>query len=831
MISGRAALALFVILAAAPVARSADVPGIDTSPAAMRARLAGLLHRLVEDGKHYGPGVLWVEDHKKVSWFQGQAIAMMAAAYPYAAPADQPALRDYLRKEITDYLFDAKYIHWETLGTLTRPGNETLKWTENHAPGWLAVYGLAAYARATGDWALLKDNQAYIVGLCRTLRTPPNQIVASRNVVPLHNAHYAGAWAMADIGKQLDDAGLTERGQTAMSEARKNMLANIDEGLRLSAGGDGRIRFVPCLEALTPEAAAVYAGEPVAKDAVAKLIAQADGDPFWPLSGLDLGGAGGEGSFQPPQFAAQIFLAKRWILGEPYDKLARQLPWPNVYAAQPGYRDLHYLYNLAALLAAAPVEAVGERVAYPQRVAYDPTIASAEPLQASPGQWTQFLGSPARMGQGPASFPALKDPPIRWKTQLGERPMLLAHPLVIGNAVILTNMDGKVTALNAATGTPLWEFQADGPVGVCPAFEAGRLHFGDFAGFQYCLDAGSGKLIWKLATGAPIWSAPCEAAGKVFFGNNDGLFLAVAPATGEVLWKARLPERILSNPAFFDGRVYVAAADMTARAFAAADGAPAWTVRMTGESNRFDCPTVVPAAKAVLFTSVPHQPMGGMGMKDLYSRYYLGHVAFRDGKWSKHPFTLVEALTNYRDSIRRVPDQESVLLLDAATGAKRTDFWLADDKTGKRIALGMLPMNLWYHNANNRPLVVDERHILIQCFGNMLKIDAVEGGITELYPDGIARGDEYTPVTVWDNVVYAAIAGNMATLNRANNKRRQLRGVYGQERADFTPIDSRIGRWRGGTGDGGYQGSGHIIIDSGRLYYSSYGWIYCFASP
>ncbi len=196
-------------------------------------------------------------------------------------------------------------------------------------------------------------------------------------------------------------------------------------------------------------------------------------------------------------------------------------------------------------------------------------------------------------------------------------------------------------------------------------------------------------------------------------------------------------------------------------------------------------------------------------------------------KRGRKSYTLTEALTNYAQALVRAPDQRSVFLLDATTGEERTDFWVKDDQSGRVTRIHGLPMNLWYHNGNNRPLVYRHRFLLFQAFGNMLKIDAVGGEITELYPDGLARGDEYTPITVWGDKVYAGIAGNLASLDLTTLWRRQIRGVFGVERADFTPIDTRIGKWGGGTGDGGSSGSSFIIINRGRLYYSLMGWIYC----
>jgi hypothetical protein len=382
---------------------------IDRSPAANQRRLQTLLHRLVEDGKHCGPGVLWVEDHKKIMWFQGQAVAMIASAYPNAAEADKPALARYLKNEVTGYLLDEKYMQWESAGTLTRPGNETLRWSRNNAAGWMAVYGIYAYARATGDWELLKQNVTALKALWGALALPPSQIVASRNTFVLHNAQYNGAYAAAQIARQLDDDAWEKKALAAMGQARTQMLANVDDQVNKPAS-DGRIRFIVCLDCLTPESAAVYAADAQAREKIARLT---ESVPWWWMNGMNLGGAGGEGSFQPPSFASQVFLARAWILKEPYQRLARQLPWPNVYVTIPSYRDLQYVQNLAVLLDVARVQKATWQAPQPP-AAHGEVLLPATRSDAGSGDWSQFLGNPQHTGAGDGQFPEISNPKLLW---------------------------------------------------------------------------------------------------------------------------------------------------------------------------------------------------------------------------------------------------------------------------------------------------------------------------------------------------------------------------------------------------------------------------------
>lgn len=67
-------------------------------------------------------------------------------------------------------------------------------------------------------------------------------------------------------------------------------------------------------------------------------------------------------------------------------------------------------------------------------------------------EWTQFLGGPRHAGCGEEKYSEVSNPRLLWKTALEERPMLMAHPLVVAGMVYVANMDGRLVALDAETG-------------------------------------------------------------------------------------------------------------------------------------------------------------------------------------------------------------------------------------------------------------------------------------------------------------------------------------------------------------------------------------------
>ena len=60
------------------------------------------------------------------------------------------------------------------------------------------------------------------------------------------------------------------------------------------------------------------------------------------------------------------------------------------------------------------------------------------------------------------------------------------------------SVDGRVYALDAASGEGRWEFETEGPVRFAPAYARDRFYAVSDDGYLYCLEAGSGKMLWKI---------------------------------------------------------------------------------------------------------------------------------------------------------------------------------------------------------------------------------------------------------------------------------------------------------------------------------------------
>jgi len=139
----------------------------------------------------------------------------------------------------------------------------------------------------------------------------------------------------------------------------------------------------------------------------------------------------------------------------------------------------------------------------------------------------------------------------------------LSSPTVDGGTVYVGGGDGKVYAVEAATGKSRWSFQTQQRVRSCPALKDGTLFVGSFDGFVYALDAVTGRERWKFDTREAIQSSPAVAEGTVFIGSRSAAVFALDAQTGALKWKTRHPNGswVLGSPAVAQGKVIVGSSD------------------------------------------------------------------------------------------------------------------------------------------------------------------------------------------------------------------------------------------------------------------------------
>lgn len=138
--------------------------------------------------------------------------------------------------------------------------------------------------------------------------------------------------------------------------------------------------------------------------------------------------------------------------------------------------------------------------------------------------------------------PRWPQPFVTHRTGPHGRALVYSSPAVADGRVYVGSFDGHVYAVDVATGRQTWVFpRPPAPslqeVWSSPAVTNGIVYIGtgkpsdptdpDELGFLYALDAGSGRVRWQLQFDAPITSSPTVVDGVLFMGDHDGNVYAI----------------------------------------------------------------------------------------------------------------------------------------------------------------------------------------------------------------------------------------------------------------------------------------------------------------
>ena len=148
---------------------------------------------------------------------------------------------------------------------------------------------------------------------------------------------------------------------------------------------------------------------------------------------------------------------------------------------------------------------------------------------------------------------------LAWSFETGRDRGHEATPIVVDGVMFVTTAWSEVHALDAKTGQTLWHYDPEvpGEVGrwACcdvvnrgPAVWRGRVYAGVLDGRLVALDAATGSVVWEVQTTDPeqrytVTGAPRVVDGRVLIGNGGaeygvrGYLTAYDADTGEQLWR------------------------------------------------------------------------------------------------------------------------------------------------------------------------------------------------------------------------------------------------------------------------------------------------------
>jgi len=143
---------------------------------------------------------------------------------------------------------------------------------------------------------------------------------------------------------------------------------------------------------------------------------------------------------------------------------------------------------------------------------------------------------------------------LAWQRELPGH--LESSPLAVGGVLYLGTDTTNVVALRASDGKVLWQFNSPGAIKASPSYHDGRLYVADYESAMFCLDARTGRPIWRTNTSrvppygrGGFYSSPALAFGRVYAGRDDGTVFAFDQGTGRVDWSFPTRNFVYGSPA------------------------------------------------------------------------------------------------------------------------------------------------------------------------------------------------------------------------------------------------------------------------------------------
>ena len=171
------------------------------------------------------------------------------------------------------------------------------------------------------------------------------------------------------------------------------------------------------------------------------------------------------------------------------------------------------------------------------------------------GQWSMLGHGPSLNGfvGEAAPQPAGR---LVWSKDLG--PSTRSAPLVVDD-VLYVGGHFRATALNAASGDPIWEIETPGPMDHALTIANNNLVYVGLTNHRMlALNKETGEQVWEFKAHLPISAAALVHDGIAYVTSSGNIIYALDAQTGEELWKHKLRGNVKTTPALRGGRLYVA---------------------------------------------------------------------------------------------------------------------------------------------------------------------------------------------------------------------------------------------------------------------------------
>jgi outer membrane protein assembly factor BamB len=180
---------------------------------------------------------------------------------------------------------------------------------------------------------------------------------------------------------------------------------------------------------------------------------------------------------------------------------------------------------------------------------------------------------------------------LKWKYAMGNISNN-SGPALANGILYIGSRDSYVHAINANTGAPVWKYYTGVSLEMSsPTVVNGVVYIGgwydvsDFTkkGSVYAINAATGTLVWESLAKTGIGSSPLVSNGMLYISADGGIFHALNASTGSQVWsKQILPNG--ADAAVANGNVFVGGGgSWYFYAYDAASGAEKWKFYTPGD--------------------------------------------------------------------------------------------------------------------------------------------------------------------------------------------------------------------------------------------------------
>jgi len=137
---------------------------------------------------------------------------------------------------------------------------------------------------------------------------------------------------------------------------------------------------------------------------------------------------------------------------------------------------------------------------------------------------------------------------VLWRRDLGT-PLRTRPAADDSTGRVFAAVDGRLHALEAATGTVLWQAGFDGLPSAGLYVSDPHVAVGSTDHSLYGFDAATGQRLWRCEVGGIVRGAPVGTARSIYVGASDGWLHAVDATDGSIRWRQQLDGPVLIGAA------------------------------------------------------------------------------------------------------------------------------------------------------------------------------------------------------------------------------------------------------------------------------------------